>query len=56
MFDGKKTSIDVNCQDYRKTMELLGLRRQMEAGILDPKKRAEVALRIETLEKELQMD
>lgn len=51
-----KTTIDVNCQDYRKSMELLGLRRQLEEGIPDPETRTEMTRRIEALEKELQMD
>ncbi|RLC27638.1 MAG: hypothetical protein DRH56_02130 [Deltaproteobacteria bacterium] len=46
----------VNCQDHRKSMELLGLRRRLKEGIRDPRERDQVEKRIRTLEKELGMD
>jgi hypothetical protein len=46
----------VNCQDHRKSMELLGLQIQVKQGISDPKEKKEVEKRIEALEKELEMD
>lgn len=43
----------VNCQDYRKSMELLGLRRRMEEGPTDPEERKRILERIRDLEREL---
>jgi hypothetical protein len=55
MTNGTPT-LDVNCRDYRKSMELLGLKRQLEKGIPDPQARDAIVRRIETLEKELGLD
>jgi hypothetical protein len=46
----------INCQEHRKTMELLALRRALEKGISDPKELDNVKERIRTLEKELRLD
>ena len=46
----------INCQEHRKTMELLALRRALKKGISDPKELREVKERIKTLEKELGLD
>ena len=46
----------INCQEHRKTMELLALRKTLEEGISDPKELNEVKKRIRTLEKELGLD
>ena len=45
----------VNCQEYRKSMELLGLKIRLKKGILDPKEQKEIKKRIKTLEKELKL-
>ncbi|MCD4717599.1 MAG: hypothetical protein K8R45_12785 [Desulfobacterales bacterium] len=46
----------VNCQDHRKSMELLGLQVRLKNGIGDEKEQKEVEKRIRDLEKELKMD
>jgi hypothetical protein len=46
----------VNCQEHRKSMELLSLKIQLEKEISDPVKREEIRKRIEVLEKELELD
>ncbi len=46
----------VNCQEHRRTMELLGLRLMLEKGVPDQKERAEIEKRIEALEKDLKLD
>ena len=46
----------VNCQDHRKSMELLGLQVRLKNGIADEKEQKEIEKRIRALEKELQMD
>jgi hypothetical protein len=46
----------VNCQDHRKSMELLGLQVRLRNGIGDEKEQKEVEKRIRDLEKELKMD
>ena len=46
----------VNCQDHRKSMELLGLKMRLKKGITDPKVQKELETRIEALEKELKMN
>lgn len=46
----------VNCQEHRKSMELLSLKMQMAKGISDPVKRDEIEKRIEMLESELELD
>jgi hypothetical protein len=43
----------VDCQDYRKSMELLGLRRRLKEGIPDPEEKKRVKERIQVLEREL---
>jgi hypothetical protein len=45
-----------DCQDYRKSMELLSLKTRLEKGISDPKEREEIQHRIEMLERELNLD
>lgn len=46
----------VNCQDHRKSMELLGLKLRLKKGISDPHEQKRVKDRIKTLEKELNMN
>ena len=46
----------VNCQDHRKSMELLGLQIRLKNGVADAKEQKEVEKRIRDLEKELKMD
>ena len=46
----------VNCQDHRKSMELLGLQMRLKKGIPDPKEQEEVKNRIRFLEKQLEME
>jgi hypothetical protein len=46
----------INCQEHRKTMELLFLRKRLEEGITDPKELEEVKERIKTLETELRIE
>ncbi len=45
----------VNCQEYRKSMELLGLKLRLKKGISDLKEQKEIEKRIKTLEKELKL-
>lgn len=45
----------VNCQEYRKSMELLGLKIRLKKGISDLKEQKEIEKRIRTLEKELKL-
>ena len=44
------------CREYRKSMELLGLRLQLEKRPLNPKEREEIENRVKALEKELDME
>jgi hypothetical protein len=46
----------VNCQDHRKSMELLGLQMRLRNGVADAKEQKEIEKRIRALEKELKMD
>jgi hypothetical protein len=46
----------INCQEHRKTMELLALRKRVGKGISDPKELNEIKKRIRSLEKELRLD
>jgi len=48
--------MNVNCQQYSKSMELLSLRLKLEKGVSDPRERNEIKDRIEILEKELNLD
>jgi len=45
----------VNCQEYRKSMELLGLKIRLKKGISDLKEQKEIEKRIKTLERELKL-
>lgn len=45
----------VNCQEYRKSMELLGLKLRLKKGISDLKEQQEINKRIRILEKELKL-
>jgi len=45
----------VNCQEYRKSMELLGLKIRLKKGISDLKEQKEIEKRIRTLEKDLRL-
>ena len=46
----------VNCQEHRKSMELIGLKLRLKEGISDPEERDEVKMRITVLQKELKLD
>ena len=46
----------VNCQEHRKTMELIGLKLRLKEGIADREERDEVKKRITVLQKELKLD
>lgn len=46
----------VNCQEHRRSMELLGLKLRLEKGVPDPKERAEIEERIRALETDLKLD
>jgi hypothetical protein len=46
----------IDCQDHRKSMELLGLQLQLKKGIPDPEEKRRVEERIRTLERELGMN
>jgi hypothetical protein len=49
-------TMKVNCGQYSKSMELLALKRNLEAGIADEKERERTKERIQVLEKELELD
>ena len=46
----------VNCQEHRKSMELIGLKLRMKEGIADREERDKVKKRITVLQKELELD
>ena len=46
----------VNCQEHRKSMELIGLKLRLKEGIADREERDEVKKRITVLQKELKLD
>ena len=46
----------VNCQEYRKSMALLGLKQRLKEISVDTKERQEIERQIAVLEKELEMD
>jgi len=46
----------VNCGEYRKTMELLGLKRRLEEEDLNSEERENLQKRIKKLEEELKLD
>lgn len=48
--------MQVNCQQHRKTMELLGLKLQLEESEMAPDARKAIQARIKELEHDLQMD
>ncbi|MBW1783129.1 MAG: hypothetical protein JRL30_20605 [Deltaproteobacteria bacterium] len=48
--------MNVNCQDHRRSMELLGLKVRLEEGVSDPKEREAIEERIRILEKDLKLD
>lgn len=48
--------MSINCEEHRKTMELLSLKLRLEQGVSDPKERQELMSKIQELERELQMD
>ncbi|MEE4353998.1 MAG: hypothetical protein V2J25_14140 [Desulfatiglans sp.] len=47
--------MEINCQLYRESMELQGLRKKLTRGVLDKKEREEIEKRIEVLEKKLDL-
>ena len=46
----------VNCQEHRKTMELIGLKLRLKEGIADPEERNGLEKRIKILERDLKLD
>ncbi len=46
----------VNCQDYRKSMALLGLKLRLKETPADTKERKEIEEQIAALEKEMDLD
>jgi len=48
-------NIKVNCGEYRKTMELLGLKNRLQKDDLTPQERKSIEDRIKELEKELNL-
>ncbi|MBW1910586.1 MAG: hypothetical protein JRJ11_13770 [Deltaproteobacteria bacterium] len=46
----------VNCQDHRKSMELLSLKLRLKKGVSNPEEQKNVKKRIRALERELSMD
>ena len=48
--------MNINCQEHRKSMELLSLRLQLKKGLCHSKERKEIEKRIKRLEKELKLD
>jgi len=45
----------VNCQEYSKSMQLLGLKLRLKKGITDPKEKMEIEERIKFLEQKLKL-
>ena len=45
-----------NCQEYRKSMALLGLKLRLKEASVDTKEREEIEKQIAILEKELDLD
>ncbi|VBB42693.1 conserved hypothetical protein [uncultured Desulfatiglans sp.] len=56
MNEVNEKDMQVNCQQHRKTMELLGLKLQLEESEMDAETRKAVQARIRELEHDLQMD
>ena len=48
--------MNVNCQEHRKSMELLGLKLRLKEGIADREERDDIEERIRILEKDLKLD
>jgi len=48
--------MNVNCQDYRKSMALLGLKLRLKETPVDAKERKEIEKQIAALEAELDLD
>lgn len=48
--------MNVNCQEHRKSMELLGLKLRLKEADTDQKRRDEIEKRIRILEKDLNLD
>ena len=46
----------INCQEHRKSMELLGLKLRLKEADTDQKRRDEIEKRIRILEKDLNLD
>ena len=46
----------VNCQEHRKSMELLGLKLRLKEGISDQEERNDIEKRIRILERDLKLD
>ena len=48
--------MNVNCQEHRKSMELLGLKLRLKEGISDQEERNNIEKRIRILERDLKLD
>lgn len=48
--------MNVNCQEHRKSMELLGLKLRLKEGIADQEERNDIEKRIRILERDLKLD
>jgi len=48
--------MNVNCQEHRKSMELLGLKLKLKEGITDREERDDIEKKIRILEKDLKLD
>ena len=46
----------INCQEHRKSMELIGLKLRLKEADTDQKRRDEIEKRIRILEKDLNLD
>ena len=46
----------INCQEHRKSMELLGLKLRLKEGISDQEERNNIEKRIRILERDLKLD
>ncbi|MCF8082418.1 MAG: hypothetical protein K9M96_04940 [Deltaproteobacteria bacterium] len=51
----KDVTMNVNCQEHRKSMELMGLRLRLKQEGLEEQEKAAILERIKILEKELEV-
>ncbi|MBW1868499.1 MAG: hypothetical protein JRF52_05225 [Deltaproteobacteria bacterium] len=48
--------MNVNCQEHRKSMELIGLKLRLKKSISDQEERNDIEKRIRILERDLKLD